>query len=483
MHSVNPHSGDPAGMRHSADLDVGCGAGSPDIELASPAVIIGAGTIGRMIAERFLLAGQRVHLIDRSQEQLDGARASIESLFDRAVRDEARRGEFFDRFRVSAGDLSSDPRIAQVLQSAICVIEALPEVLELKRKVLGDLDGIVPKNIPITTVSSSFPVSELLSGTTHTGRFLNSHPLQRGIDAIEMMPSRATRVEITSQVSELFSSIGMVPIEVQRENVGFIFNILWKGIKETALDLVAKGVAAPHDVDRLWMMALKTKIGPFGLMDMVGLDVVRDIEARYAEIIEGHHKPPPSFLQDLVREGHLGVKTGKGFYDYPAPAYSRPGFIERGVLRGQEEITPTRDTLLGTWELVSFTAKRQGESQALYPMGSEAQGRLMYGADGAMSVYLTRPTRAAFTSPDPFAATADEKAAAFSEFFTYFGGFRYSQGIVYHDVVHCSFPNWQGTTVIRGVSLDADGILTLSTPPFELAGSVSVQELKWRRAR
>ena len=115
-------------------------------------------------------------------------------------------------------------------------------------------------------------------------------------------------------------------------------------------------------------------------------------------------------------------------------------------------------------------------------MGEGTQGQLMYGADGAMSVYLTKPNRASFASPDPLAATDSERAGAFSEFFSYFGRFRYGQGIVYHDVQYCSFPNWQGATVVRSVSLDPDGTLTLATPPFELNGSVSVQELKWRRA-
>lgn len=469
-------------MSCAADIDVGLGNGSPLQEVARPVVVVGAGNIGKMIAERFLLGGQEVHLIDRSQIQLDGARAAFNSLLDRELRDDGRREELLGRCSFLQGDLASDPLIHKLLRNARLVIEALPELREVKTQVLGELDRLVPRDVPIATVSSSFPVFELLSSATHVGRFINAHPLQRGIDAIEMMPSRATEESVKEQVITAFSSIGMVPIDVQQENVGFIFNILWKGIKETSLDLVARGVAKPEDIDRLWMMALKTKIGPFGIMDMVGLDVVRDIEARYAQMDGQKFNPPPWLLEKMVSENRLGIKTGNGFYTYPTPAYARPGFIERGLQHGEEELSPTRDTLVGTWKLVSFTAKKVGADRVMYPMGEGAQGQLMYGADGAMSVYLTRPNRHSFASPDPLVATESERARAFSEFFSYFGRFRYGQGIVYHDVEFCSFPNWQGTTVMRSVSLDPDGTITLATAPFALNGSVSVQELKWRRA-
>lgn len=465
---------------HSPDLAIGFGHSSPTQEFEGPIVIIGAGNIGRMIAERFLLAGREVQLIDRDQSQIDGARAALERSVKQAPCEESRREELIGRCGFSHGDLATDSSIQTLLKRASLVIEALPESLPIKENVLGDLDTIVPKNIPIATVSSSFPVSDLLAKATHTERFLNAHPLQKGIDAIEMMPGKATDRDALADVSELFSSIGMVPIHVQQENVGFIFNIIWKSIKETALHLVATGVAKPEDIDRLWMMAFKTKVGPFGIMDMVGLDVVRDIELRYAQMEGGQHRSPPAFLEQLVTQNYLGVKTNQGFYTYPNPAYSQPGFIERGS-EERENLSPTRDTLIGTWQLVSFTAKVAESDKIIHPMGTGAQGKLIYGADGSMSVHLTKPNRKPFASNDPLLATPDERAAAFSEFFTYCGKFRYGQGVVFHDIEFCSLPNWQGATVIRSVSLAPDGTLTLSTPPFQLAGTVSIQELTWKR--
>jgi|GEM_PF-136778 len=470
-------------IKYAADLDTGFAVGDPKPELSGAVVIIGAGNIGTMLATRFLLADQMVHLVDIGSEQLTRARGDIAASFDKEVREKARKEEMLNRCTYWHGDLSTDQNIRALLVTASCVIEALPESLQLKERVLGELDSVVPPHIPISTVTSSFPVSELLAQTTHRGRFINSHPLQKGIDAIEMMPSRLTERGVADLMSDLFSSIGMVPIEVHKENVGFIFNIIWKAIKETALNLVEKGVATPEDIDRLWMMALKTKIGPFGMMDMVGLDVVRDIEARYAAISSEAHKPPPALLEAMVREGSLGVKTGRGFYTYPNPVYTRPGFIECGSSSFSTELTPTRDTLLGAWKLESFTATIAGADQVVHPMGPEPRGQLIYGLDGAMSVNLSVADRGSFQSPDPLAATPEERMAAYSQFFTYCGRYRYGRGVVYHDVELCSFPNWQGATVVRSVSLTPDGTLVLSTPPFQLDGNLSVQELRWRRAR
>jgi hypothetical protein len=296
------------------------------------------------------------------------------------------------------------------------------------------------------------------------------------------MPSAVTLPLITQQVSELFSGIGMIPIDVQQENVGFIFNIAWRNIKKTVLDLVQRGVNTPEDFDRIWMMAFKTSRGPFGVMDTVGLDVVLAIEERYANLTGKEEDRPPQFLRDMVAAGKLGLKTGSGFYTYPNPAYARPGFLERGVrVSVGEVVIPTRDTLIGAWDLVSFTATQVGSEETAYPMGKDARGKIVYSADGSMVVTLAPGQQKRFAQNDPLGGTFEERAQAYSEYFSYYGNFRYRNGIVFHDVEVCSFPNWGGCTLIRHAVLDSDGHLVLSTPPVEIAGKVGVQTLTWRR--
>lgn len=451
------------------------------IERDTPVAIVGAGTIGRLLATEALLGGLPVYLVDRNPQAIESAANTIRTNIAQEIKDPLALERTLGRLTTASGDLSTSSDIQDEIRRSRCVVEALPEIKELKEEVLGALDGIVPPRIPITTVSSSLPVSQLLCKTKFPERFINSHPLQRGIAAIEIMPSALTSPRVHDDVTSLFQSIGMVPIQVQKENVGFIFNIVWRNIKKTVLDLVDRGVNTPEDFDRIWMMAFKSKSAPFALMDMVGLDVVLAIEERYAKLTGDPRDQPPTFLKEMVSNGNLGLKTGKGFYSYPNPAYKRLGFVEQGAIAEPTSFTPIRDTLVGSWELVSFSAIGADSKDITYPMGATAKGKLMYSHDGEMSVALVESDRVLFKSRDPLSGTIQERSEAFSEYFGYFGKFRYRDGIVYHDVEHCSFPNWDGCTLTRTVSIDENGLLTLATPPVEVAGSIGIQKLVWRK--
>ncbi len=123
-------------------------------------------------------------------------------------------------------------------------------------------------------------------------------------------------------------SIGMLPLVVRRESTGFIFNRVWRSVKRECLHLVDEGVASFEDVDRAWMSYFETEIGPFGLMDRVGLDVVRDIENVYYGESKDLRDLPPKLLIEKIERGELGVKTGRGFYSYPNPVYLDPRWLE-----------------------------------------------------------------------------------------------------------------------------------------------------------
>jgi 3-hydroxybutyryl-CoA dehydrogenase len=114
---------------------------------------------------------------------------------------------------------------------------------------------------------------------------------------------------------------------VRKESTGFIFNRVWRAIKRESLHLVDDGVASYEDVDRAWMIVMGMSIGPFGLMDMIGLDVVRHIEMVYHRESGDESDAPPRLLLDKIEAGELGVKTGKGFYTYPHPAFQDPAWL------------------------------------------------------------------------------------------------------------------------------------------------------------
>ena len=123
-------------------------------------------------------------------------------------------------------------------------------------------------------------------------------------------------------------SIGMTPLMVRKESTGFVFNRVWRAVKRECLHLVADGVASFEDADRAWMIFTGTDVGPFGLMDMVGLDVVRDIEMVYYGESGDPLDAPPQMLLDKIARGELGIKTGQGFYSYPNPAFEDPEWIK-----------------------------------------------------------------------------------------------------------------------------------------------------------
>jgi 3-hydroxybutyryl-CoA dehydrogenase len=145
---------------------------------------------------------------------------------------------------------------------------------------------------------------------------------------VELMRGTGTSDETLERVRLFMVSIGITPLMVLKESTGFIFNRVWRAIKRECLHLVDQGVSSFQDVDRAWMTLYETPYGPFGMMDGVGLDVVRDIERVYHEESGAERDAPPRLLLEMIERGELGVKTGKGFYTYPDPAYLEPGFLK-----------------------------------------------------------------------------------------------------------------------------------------------------------
>jgi 3-hydroxybutyryl-CoA dehydrogenase len=144
---------------------------------------------------------------------------------------------------------------------------------------------------------------------------------------VELMRGRATSDETIECAHQFARSIGMTPLLVRKESTGFIFNRVWRAIKKECLHLVNDGVASHEDVDRAWMIFTGTSMGPFGNMDMIGLDVIRDIEMVYYTESGDASDAPPELLLEKIARGELGAKTGKGFYTYPDPAFQDPRWL------------------------------------------------------------------------------------------------------------------------------------------------------------
>jgi 3-hydroxybutyryl-CoA dehydrogenase len=210
------------------------------------------------------------------------------------------------------------------------VIEAVVERVDIKREVFAQLDQMCPGHTIFTTNSSSIRISAIEDATQRLDRVLNMHfypPVwQRSM--VELMGGTSTSAETIEQVRQFARSLGLTPLLVRKESTGFLFNRVWRAIKKECLHLVDDGVASHEDVDRAWMIAIGMPIGPFGLMDMVGLDVVRDIEMVYYHESGDESDAPPQLLLDKIESGELGVKAGKGFYTYPDAAFHDPSWLK-----------------------------------------------------------------------------------------------------------------------------------------------------------
>ena len=147
---------------------------------------------------------------------------------------------------------------------------------------------------------------------------------------VELMGCGATRPEVMEAVERFGTSLGLVTAVVRGDSKGFIINRVWRAVKRESLRVVDEGHADPADVDRLWMLFFGTPYGPFGIMDMVGLDVVSDIETSYQNVATDPTDQPSPILREKLNESRLGDKSGRGFYSHPDPEYTRPGWLTRG---------------------------------------------------------------------------------------------------------------------------------------------------------
>lgn len=275
-----------------------------------PVAIDGAGTLGRRIASVYAAAGTDVRIFDLSGPQRETARDYVNSQVDQ-VRTTLNLGAS------RTGQVTASDDLADAVRGAWMVIEAVPEDLQLKVEVFGQLDKLVDADAILANNSSSIPTSQMISKVAHPQRVLNTHYQQPPeLNSVELMSCGQTDDGVIDALMERIPRYGLVPFRVRRESDGFIFNRVWAAIKRECLMVVQEGVAAPEDVDGMWQIFTAPGIPPFRLMDRVGLDVVLNIEEHYASVRPGLPEGPRTLLHQLIGEGRLGVKSGHGFYKY-----------------------------------------------------------------------------------------------------------------------------------------------------------------------
>jgi 3-hydroxybutyryl-CoA dehydrogenase len=274
-----------------------------------PIAVIGGGTLGRRIAMIFAAGGSRVQLFSRSADSREAARRFIGE-HAAGVR---------ERLGLAAGPLGT-VELFDALEPAVAtawlVVESVSEDLALKTQVLGELGHLTEPDAILATNSSSYPSSRLAGAVESPERLLNVHfQMPPELIAVELMSCGQTDPAVIDALARRLPHYGLVPFTVKRESVGFLFNRIWHATRRECLMVVAEGVSTPAEVDRIWQLSLGTALGPFRLMDRIGLDVTLAVEEHYATIRDGIPTAPRDLLRDYVNKGFLGVKSGRGFYN------------------------------------------------------------------------------------------------------------------------------------------------------------------------
>ena len=273
--------------------------------------VIGAGTMGNGIAQVSAQAGYSVTMSDIKDEFLSQGMATIEKSLDRMVSkgtlQESEKSDIMSRIKTTLD--MSDAKDADI------VIEAAPEVIELKKNIFKQLDEVCKEDAILATNTSSLPIGEIAAVSGKPERvvgihFMNPVPVMKGV---EVIPGRHTADDILEASKEYVKSIGKEPCEA-RDYAGFIVSRLVDAIMNEAFYCVMDG-NKPEEVDKAVKLCLNHPMGPLELCDLAGADIVlHGLETMYAEF--GERLMPAPLLKNMVRSGDLGRKTGRGFYDY-----------------------------------------------------------------------------------------------------------------------------------------------------------------------
>ncbi len=290
--------------------------------------IVGAGTMGQQIAFQCAGHGYDVVIYDVDPSALEAARKRIEAYAEGLEAG----GAITSELRVAAqARIALTTDLPTAAQDADLLSEAVPEDPDLKGRVLAEFNPACPPRTIFMTNTSTLLPSQFAEASGRGRRLLALHfHLPVWINNLaDVMPHPGTAPAVTRLVLAFARRIGQVPIELSREHNGYVFNSMYSALNSAAISLAQQGVASIEDIDRSWMHITKAPVGPLGALDAVGLDTVWTITDYWARRLgDPQLHANAAFLKEYVDRGALGVKSGRGFYTYPDPAYAQPGFIE-----------------------------------------------------------------------------------------------------------------------------------------------------------
>jgi 3-hydroxybutyryl-CoA dehydrogenase len=275
--------------------------------------VVGCGFMGSGIIQVCARSGYEVLVTDVSEQILNKGMATIEYYLNRGVERGrmSRQDKDLTRSRIKGSISLRD------LDDRDLVIEAIPEDMGLKRKVFGELDNICHSDTILCTNTSCLSVTALAQATNRSDRVIGTHFLSPVPPSklLEIVRADTTSMETLETVKDFGRSLGK-EILVAKDTPGFIFNYLLLALTGAAVHLFESGVASAQDIDKSMILGLGHPIGPLALADFNGLDVGYMVARAMYDRSKNPCLAPSAIMKEMVESGHLGRKTGEGFYKY-----------------------------------------------------------------------------------------------------------------------------------------------------------------------
>ncbi|MBD8085890.1 3-hydroxyacyl-CoA dehydrogenase [Limosilactobacillus sp. c9Ua_26_M] len=288
--------------------------------------IAGTGVLGSQIAYQTALNGFNVTAYDRNpdtaKKRVTGLKASYQN--DLGLSDA--------EFNAGLNRINFTADLAEAVKDADYVIEALPENLDIKEEFYKQLSKLAPAKTIFASNSSTMVPSQLVKFVDRPTKYLHMHFANKiwKCNVAEIMGTEQTDPAVFQEVVDFAHAIKMVPIPLHKEQPGYVLNSLLIPFVISAMALWVKGVADPQTVDKDWMISTGSPVGPFMMLDDVGLRTVWNIvtnlyESRQQEVF----KVIADRLKEMIDAGHEGLESGQGFYHYPNPEFADPDFLKK----------------------------------------------------------------------------------------------------------------------------------------------------------
>lgn len=291
--------------------------------------VAGSGVLGYQIAFQAAFHGFEVTVYDINDEVLAKAKDKFEVLSEAFIKDLHATGQqldaTFQRLRYSSD-------LADAVKDADLLIEAVPENPQIKIDFYQKLAGVAPEKTIFATNSSTMLPSQFASYTGRPAQFVALHFANEiwKHNTGEVMKHAETSDETFYTVLEFAKQIGMVALPIYKEQPGYIVNSLLVPLLSAGMDLWIRDIADIETIDKTWMVATGAPLGPFGILDVVGITTAYNINKMVADKTQDPVKLKivETLKADFIDKGRLGVATGQGFYSYPNPSYRNEDFLK-----------------------------------------------------------------------------------------------------------------------------------------------------------